>query len=91
MTTGPLTVLQFAPLSVETSIPLAAAVSVPTVAVPLLRTGVKLIGLVAVLSRLTVNTAAPPSAVGVGPVTLIVGRSSSVPTLSATPVVLVAR
>ena len=78
MVTAPVTVLQVLPPSVETSKVLAAGVSVPTVAVPLLKAGVKLTAVVEVLSRLTVKTASAPS-VSVGLLTLRVGVSLSVP------------
>ncbi|MNQ32682.1 hypothetical protein D3C85_460940 [compost metagenome] len=90
MVTGPLTVVQVAPLSVDICSVAASAVSTPRMAEPLLSTGVKLMSVVAVLSMLTVNSAAAPSTT-LGLDTLRVGRSSSSAVLSGVPLVLPAR
>ena len=78
MLTAPVTVLQVLPASLDTSKVFAAAVSIPSVAVPAITLGVKLTALVETLLRLTVNTAAAPSAT-VGLLTDSVGISLSLP------------
>jgi hypothetical protein len=65
MVTGPETVLQEVPPSVETSSVVAAAVSVPMVAVPLVRDGVKEMAWEEGLERLTVKTVGDGGARGI--------------------------
>ena len=76
MVTGPVTLLQCSPPSLDTSSVAAAAVSLPRLALPLASCGVKLMSSLDSLSRLTVNCALPPS-ISEGLETLRVGRSSS--------------